>query len=173
MVRVYDIKGKKVSTVALPKVFNTDVRIDLIKRAVVAIQSHRLQPYGPDWLSGKKTSAFSFGPGRGLSRIPRVTGGGPARGRGAIVPYAVGGRRAHPPVPEKVLKKRINKKEKALATASAIASTTSRELVKSRGHVIEGVAEVPLLVTNELEKLKRTKDVKEAFSKLGLDGELS
>lgn len=173
MVGVYDIKGKKVSTINLPPVFNTDIRTDLIKKAVVAIQSHRLQPYGPDWLSGKRTSAFSFGPGHSLSRIPRVTGGGPARGRGAIVPQAVGGRRAHPPVPEKVLKKRINKKEKTLATASAIASTAERGLVESRGHIVEGVPELPLIVTDELEELKRTKDVKEAFSKLGLDGELS
>jgi large subunit ribosomal protein L4e len=173
MTGVYDLKGKKIKTVELPNVFSTDVRRDLIKRAVVALQSHRLQAYGPNWFSGKDTSAFSFGPGRGLSRIPRVRGGGPASGRGAIVPQAVGGRRAHPPVPERDLKKKINKKERTLATASAIASTADKELVESRGHAIKDVPELPLVVVDVLEGLKKTKDVKDAFSNLGLGGDLT
>jgi large subunit ribosomal protein L4e len=173
MVGVYDLEGKRVSKIELPRVFKSGVRKDLIKRAVVALQSHSLQSYGPNWFSGKDTSAFSFGPGRGLSRIPRVTGGGPVRGRGAIVPQAVGGRRAHPPVPERNLSKKINRKERNLAIASAIAASTDKELVESRGHVLEGVSELPILVVDELEGLKKTKEVREAFFKLGLDGDLN
>jgi large subunit ribosomal protein L4e len=173
VVGVYDLEGKKVSKIELPEVFNASVRKDLIKRAVVALQTHRLQPYGPNWFSGKDTSAFSFGPGRGLSRIPRVTGGGPVRGRGAIVPHAVGGRRAHPPLPERNLRKKINRKERNLAIASAIAASADRELVESRGHVLEGVSELPILVVDEIEGLKKTGEVREVLSKLGLDGDLN
>jgi large subunit ribosomal protein L4e len=173
MVGVYDLKGKKVSAIELPKVFDTEVRGDLIKRAVISLQSHRLQAYGPNWFSGKDTSAFSFGTGRGLSKIPRVTGGGPARGRGSIVPQAVGGRRAHPPVTERVLSKKINKKERILATASAIAATASKELVESRGHRIGEVPELALVVEDGLEELKKSKEVVETLSLLGLNEDLS
>lgn len=172
MAGVYDLEGKKVSTIELPNVFSADVRPDLIKRAVVAIQSHRLQPYGPNWLSGKNTSAFSMGPGHGISRVSRVKGGGPAGGRGAVVPQAVGGRRAHPPVPERNLQKKINKRERVLATASAIASTAKKELVMARGHVVKDVSELPIVVSDEIEGLKKTKEVIEVFSKLGLNGDM-
>jgi len=172
MVGVYDIEGKKVSTVELPKVFSTEVRRDLIKRAVIALQSHRLQAYGPSWFAGKDTSAFSYGPGRGLARIPRVTGGGPVRGRGSIVPQAVGGRRAHPPVPERVLRKKINRKERLAATASAIAATAQRPFVEQRGHRIEDVKELPVVVSDELEGLERTAEVEEALKSLGLAKDL-
>ncbi|RMF90573.1 MAG: 50S ribosomal protein L4 [Methanobacteriota archaeon] len=173
MAAVYDVTGKKVSTVELPSVFDTAVRPDLIRRAVVAIQSHRLQPYGPDWLSGKRTSASSYGPGRGLSRIKRVRGGGPASGKGAIAPHVVGGRRAHPPLPERNLKKRINRKERVLATASAIAATADRELVKARGHAIGDDMELPLIVEEAFEGLEKTREVRDVLVKLGLEDDLS
>jgi len=172
MVGVYGLDGEKVSDAALPSVFETEVRRDLIKRAVISLQSHRLQAYGPSWLSGKDTSAFSFGPGSGQARLPRITGGGPARGRGAIVPYAVGGRRAHPPVPERVLSKKFNKKERALATASAVAATADKEIVQSRGHRIDGVAEFPVVVVDAFEGLSKTKDVSLALAKIGLSSDL-
>ncbi len=172
MVSVLDIKGNKISEMKLPSVFQTRVRRDLIKRAVVALQSHRLQPYGPNWLSGKNTSAISFGPGHALARIPRVSSGS-LRGRGSIVPYAVGGRRAHPPVPERVLSKKINSKEKTLATASAIAATADVDLVKSRGHFVKEKIELPLIVADDLEKLKTAKEVTETLVNLGLEGDIS
>lgn len=173
MADVYDLTGAKSSTIKLPRVFDTDIRADLIKRAVVSMQSHRLQPFGPDWLAGKDTSAFSYGPGRGLARLPRIRGGGPQSGRGAIVPYAVGGRRAHPPVPERNLSKKINKKESNLATASAIACTAIKELVEARGHIIDTAVNLPIVMTDDLEKIDKTKEVKAALFSLGLESELS
>ncbi|GBE56217.1 MAG TPA: 50S ribosomal protein L4 [Euryarchaeota archaeon] len=172
MVGVYGLDGEKVSDAALPSVFETGVRRDLIKRAVISLQTHRLQAYGPSWMAGKDTSAFSYGPGRGLARLPRVTGGGPARGRGAIVPYAVGGRRAHPPVPERVLSKKLNKKERLLATASAVAATADKEIVESRGHRVDGVSEFPVVVVDGFESLNKTKDVSLALAKLGCSSDL-
>ncbi len=172
MAKVYDLNGEKKKTVALPRVFNFEVRPDIIKRAVVAIQSSRLQPYGPNWLSGKETSAFSFGPGRGLSRIPRVVGGGPTRGRGSIVPQAVGGRRSHPPTPTRKSKKKINQKEKSFATASAISASADKKLVSDRGHKLGSLDELPLIVVDDLEKLAKARDVKDLFLKMGLNEEL-
>ena len=91
---VYDLEGKVVGEVELPRVFLTPVRHDLIRRAVLAIETSRLQPKGTDPLAGKRTSAESWGVGHGVARVPRIKGGS----RAARVPQAVGGRRAHPPV---------------------------------------------------------------------------
>ncbi|MEM3760404.1 MAG: 50S ribosomal protein L4, partial [Candidatus Bathyarchaeia archaeon] len=64
--------------------------------------------------------------------------------------------------------KRIPKKEKRLALLSAIAATARREVVASRNHAIEDVPQIPLIVTDNLEELKRTKDVEEALVQLGV-----
>lgn len=172
-VSVYSLNGKKTGTVELPKVFEEVIRPDLIKKAVLSSQSARYQPQGRDPFAGKRTSAESWGPGRGVSRDPRVKGSGySAGGRGAFVPQAVGGRLAHPPRVEKRIIKKINAKERKKATASAIAATGIKELVEKRGHVIDKVPEIPLVVSDELESLKTTKEVKDTFSKLGLSEDL-
>lgn len=166
---VYSLEGKKAAEVSLPEVFEEEVRHDLIKRAVVAAQSHRYQPHGVDVMAGKRTSAFSYGPGHGLSRSPRVKGHGyPAAGRVAFVPIAVGGREAFPPLVEKKIREKINLKERKKAVASAIAATAKKELVEARGHAIEKVPEIPLVVSNDLETLKTSKEVREALEKLGV-----
>ena len=115
----------------VPRVFTTEYRPDLIKRSVLSTISSRSQPYGPNPLSGKMTSAESLGKNRGIARLPRMKSG---PRRGAFVPQTVGGRRAHPPVPEKTIREKINKKEKRLALMSAIAATANVEKVRNRGH---------------------------------------
>lgn len=172
-VSVYSLNGKKTGTVELPKVFEEVIRPDLIKKAVLSSQSARYQPQGRDPFAGKRTSAESWGPGRGVSRVSRVKGSGySAGGRGAFVPQAVGGRLAHPPRAEKRIIKKINAKERKKATESAIAATGIKELVEKRGHVIDKVPEIPLVVSDDLESLKTTKEVKDTFSKLGLSEDL-
>jgi len=168
-VKVFDLNGKPVGKIKLPPIFATPIRPDVIKRAVLAIQSTRFQPQGRDPMAGKRTSAESRGVGLGIARIPRIKG---PVGRGAFAPGTVGGRLAHPPTPEKKIVKRIPKKEKRLALFSAIAATASKEMVVSRGHAIEGIPQIPLVVTDELESLKKTKDVEEALIKLGVLADL-
>jgi large subunit ribosomal protein L4e len=163
--KIFNLEGKAVGKITLPPVFATPLRPDVIKRAVLAIQSSRIQPQGRNPMAGKRTTAESRGVGLGIARIPRVKG--PA-GRGAFAPGTVGGRAAHPPTPNKKIVKRIPKKEKRLALLSAIAATASKEVVASRGHSIEDVPEIPLIVTKDLEELKKTKEVEEALIHLGV-----
>jgi large subunit ribosomal protein L4e len=166
-VKVYSVTGKAKGSLKLPDFFREEVREDLIKRAVVAAQSARYQPQGVDWYAGKRTSAYSLGPGRGVSRVPRIKGHHhPTSGRGAIVPQAVGGRAAHPPTVEKKIKKRINHKEKLKALRSAIAATARKDLVLRRGHRMEKILSIPLVVEDKLESLKTTSDSKKALEKL-------
>lgn len=163
-VSIFNLEGKKVGRVKLPSIFNYSLRPDVIKKAVVAIQTHRIQPQGRDVMAGKRTTAESIGVGHGIARIPRVR----ESRRAALAPGTVGGRRTHPPVAEKKIKKKIPKKEKRLALFSAIAATGSKEIVAERGHIIDEVPDLPLVVTDDLQGLKRTQEVKDVFASLGV-----
>lgn len=163
--KVFNLEGKSVGKTEIPSVFATPLRPDVIKKAVLALQSRRFQPQGRDPLAGKRTTAESRGVGLGIARIPRTKG--PA-GRGAFAPGTVGGRVAHPPKVEKRIVKQIPKKERRLALYSAIAATASKEVVTSRGHSIEDIPDVPLVVSDDLEKLKKNKEVEETLIHLGV-----
>jgi len=168
-VNVFSLNGKPRKKIELPKIFQEEIREDLIRRAVVAAQSNRFQPQGRDKLAGKRTSAESWGVGRGVARLPRVKGSRyHAAGRGAFVPMAVGGRIAFPPTPEKKIAKKINLKEKRKAIISAISATAIKELVEARGHRVENVPQIPLIIEDKFQGLSSTKDVLDVFSKLGL-----
>lgn len=168
-VQVYNLEGKAVRRVRLPIVFRTPLRPDVVKKVVVAVQSHRLQPQGRDPLAGKRTTAESRGVGLHLARIPRVKGQGfAAAGSGAFAPMSVGGRRTHPPRAEKVISKRINRKERRLAIRSAIAATAIKDVVMARGHAVDRVKNFPLVVTDSFQELKEAEAVREVFTKLGV-----
>ena len=142
--------------------FEEEYRPDLIKRAVIALQSTRFQPHGTDPFAGIRSSAVGWGSGRGASHVPRIKNGA----RAAKVPQAKGGREAHPPVVEKVLIKEINRKEKQKALSSAVAATVQPDLVKSRGHIFDG--EVPFVMEDRFGELTRTTEVIAALSAAGL-----
>jgi large subunit ribosomal protein L4e len=163
-VPVLSIKNEKISEVDLPSVFETPVRHDVIKRAVVSLQTTRFQPQGRDPMAGKRTTAESRGTGHGIARVPRLK----ESSRAAFGVSTVGGHQAFPPTSEKVIVKRINKKEKRLAIRSSIAATAVKELVEKRGHKVSGLENLPLVVEDEMESLEKTKDVKEFFDAFSL-----
>ncbi|HVP24578.1 MAG TPA: 50S ribosomal protein L4 [Methanomicrobiales archaeon] len=162
MAELRDLKGEVKKKIRLPKVFDEDFRPDLIKKAVLAIQSTRFQPHGSHPYAGIRTSAHSWGSGRGVAHVPRLKNGS----RAARVPQARGGREAHPPKVEKVLIEKVNKKEKRKALLSAIAATTDEDLVKARGHRYE--AKLPVVIEDAFEKLERTSDVIAALQAAGV-----
>lgn len=167
--KVLSLERQPIAEIELPRVFETEYRPDLIRRAVLVAQSARIQPWGPDEMAGKRTSAETWGKGFGVARVRRVKGTRhPTAGRGAFAPHTVGGRKAHPPRPEKKLVEFINKKERRLAIRSAIAATKEKELVRRRGHRWEGEMEFPVIVSDEIENLTKTAQVKEVFKKLGI-----
>ncbi|HTY51576.1 MAG TPA: 50S ribosomal protein L4, partial [Methanomicrobiales archaeon] len=65
MAELRDLKGEVKKKIRLPKAFDEDFRPDLIKKAVLAIQSTRYQPHGSYPYAGIRTSAHSWGSGRG------------------------------------------------------------------------------------------------------------
>ncbi len=170
-VDVYDINGKAVGKVELPEVFTTEIREDLIKRAVLSEESKEYQPKGNYRWAGLETSADyrgrkeSFGSlkNRGQAMLPREFYGKGVWGRVRRIPSSVGGRRAHPPKPWKKLAELINKKEWLKALRSAIAATADKILVKRR-HKIK--IESPIVLEDKFENLNKTKEVKDLLDKL-------
>ncbi|AEH23847.1 50S ribosomal protein L4 [Pyrococcus yayanosii] len=164
-VKVFDLNGEPVEEIELPKVFETPFRPDLIRRAVIASWTHRIQPQGRDPMAGKRRVTENIGKGHGMARVERLKT--PPR-YAAFVPFARGGRRTHPPKVEKIIWENINKKERRLAIMSAIAATANYDLVKARGHIIDNVPQIPLVVVDELEKVSKTRETREIFKKLGI-----
>jgi len=159
---VIDLSGNASGQIELPPVFEEEYRPDLIKRAVLSAQANRLQPYGPHFYAGMNTSAQSWGPGHGVSRVPRLKNGRKAAG----IPMAVGGRRSHAPQPDADKTEKINIKERRKAIRSAIAATTCTELVLARGHKFS--RELPVVAQTEIETLNKTSDVKKFLIAAGL-----
>ncbi len=163
-VNVYGINGEITGEVTLPLLFEDPYRPDIIKKAVTIMHHNARQPYGADLTAGKKRAVASWRPGRGVSRIPRLTQGR----RGAFAPGTVGGRRAHPPKVEKNYHRSINKKEMILARNSALAALTNKELVIERGHKFNEKLSLPIIVEKKIENIQKTKEIIKFLDTLGL-----
>ncbi|MFH0861655.1 MAG: 50S ribosomal protein L4 [Candidatus Altiarchaeota archaeon] len=179
MVNVYSLDGKVKGKVELPKAFSTPYRPDLIQRTVIAEQAAMRQPYSTDPEAGLRTSGDYFGSrqnrfrqtiNKGNSRLPRLKTGGGGLGRVIRLPQTKGGRRAHPPK-GKDYSRKINRKEWKLALFSAIAATASKELVEARSHIFKG-AELPIVVEDKFQGLKKTSEVVKALKAIGLGDEM-
>jgi len=168
-VNVYDADGKSVGEMSLPPFFETPIRTDLVRRAVIALQSHEFQPKGRDPMAGKRTTAESIGVGHAMARVPRVKGDRYAKAnQAAFAPMTVKGRLAFPPTPNKRVAKKINRKELRLAMLSAVAATSSRDLIRARGHRIAEDSEFPLIVSDDIERVAKSSEAEEILKKLRL-----
>jgi large subunit ribosomal protein L4e len=174
MASVLDMKGEASKEVAVPAVFSTPLRRDIVRRAFWIIRSHGIQPYGRDPNAGERTSAEAGNPptGRGISRIPRVKGErSPRAGQAAGVASVVGGRLPHPPRSEKSIYRKINKKEKKLALETAIAFTGNEAAVAWHGHRV-GALKFPLVVSDDIETISKTSQLESFFQSVGLSEEM-
>ncbi|SMD30469.1 50S ribosomal protein L4 [Picrophilus oshimae] len=163
---IYDLNGEIKGEMELPKIFEIRPREDILREAFRAITLSYRQPYGASPDAGMRRVGQNLGPNHGISRIPRLAGGS----RAVLLGSVVGGKSAHAPRSDKVLYKKINKRERKLARFTAIALTASREHIIKRGHRIDEDSNLtfPVIVTNDLEKIKKTRDAVEFFKKLGL-----
>jgi len=172
-VNVYKLDGSVDGSIELPEVFFTPYRPDLIHKAFVHIQSELYQPQGRDPLAGMRISAESRGTGLGIARISRIKGEGTRRaGQAGGVAGVVKGRLTHPPRAEKVIVKRLNKKEKRLALYSAIAATIDKSIVKARGHRLDDSIELPIVVDDSIESIGKAKDLLNLLNALKLSSDL-
>ena len=159
---VLTLDGKKSTPIDLPIVFNTKVNHDLIHKAYINLESHGFQKHATHPTAGQDVVADSNDPptGRGVARISKIKGGGGGRaGQPGEVDSPRGGRQAHPPKANKVIYKKLNKKENKLELCSALAATTSKELVEQRGHKVEGINSFPIVISDDIEKVSKTPEL--------------
>lgn len=167
--------GTRDGEIELPLVFLTPYRKDLIHKAYTNLNSHKFQPQGRHPTAGMDVVADSNDPptGQGVSRVARAQGGGGGRqGQGAEVASTRGGRQAHPPIVEKVIYKKLNKKENKLALCSAIAATASKELIESRGHKVEGIESFPIVVSDDIESVSKASEIIKILDSLKLSQDI-
>ncbi len=181
-VQVQKTNGEKSSEIELPFQFSEPVREDLIKRAALAIRAGMRQLYGTDPEAGtrqgrptsKRRHRYTTTYGMGWSRIRRkamMHRGTQFQWVGAFVANAVKGRAAFPPTSTRIFAQKVNKNENRKAIRSAIAATSVLDLV-SRKHAVNGIKMLPIIVENDFENLKKSKEVLNAFEKLGLAKEI-
>ena len=161
---VYDLEGKVAGQADLPAAFKIEFRPDVIRRAVTSIEANARQSFAPGATSGMRHSVQTWGKGRGVSRVQRLMDSSHA----AQSPNNVGGRRAHPPKVEKDLGKKLNKKEQLLGKLSALGATSSAEIVKARGHRFNEKLTVPVVVKDDFESIKTTKEAVKVLSSIGV-----
>lgn len=161
---VYDLEGKVAGEADLPVAFKAQYRPDLIRRAVTAMEANARQPYAPKPTAGDRHSVETWGKGRGVARVQRLKGSSQA----AQSPNNVGGRRAHPPKVEKDMGKKINRKELHLARMAALHATSVPDIVRQRGHKFNEELTLPVIVKDEFELIKSTKEAIETLTSIGL-----
>ena len=179
---VLSLEGKKLREIGLPRVFESEVDLGLIKRAVIAVQTGRIQPKGPSTRAGRDMTAQYIGSRQKPAmyrtinvehaRLPRLRNRRYLlQGRVAGVPHAVGGPRVHRLNKDRVIVERINDKERRKAVAAAIAATADVALVRARGHRFEA-KRLPLVVEARFEELVKAREVAAVLTALNVYGDV-
>merc|ERR1719416_339099 len=157
--------------VAMPDAFTAPIRPDIVGFVHTNMRKNARQAYAVSEGAGHQHSAESWGTGRAVSRIPRVSGGGTHRaGQGAFGNMCRSGRMFAPNRIWRKWHRKINLKQRRYAVASAIAASSSAPLVMARGHRIESIGEIPLVV--DFTEVKKTSDAVKMLKDLGLGEEL-
>merc|ERR1712186_240478 len=160
LITVYSEKSEATDKpLCLPAVFKAPIRPDIVSFIHHEVAKNHRQAYAVNRDAGHQTSAESWGTGRAVARIPRVRGGGTHRsGQGAFGNMCRGG---HMFAPTKVYRRwhrRVNVNQKRYAMTSAIAATGVPALVMAKGHRIEEIPEVPLVVSDKVQSYTKTKE---------------
>ncbi len=138
-----------------PAVFSAPIRNDVVQFIHSQIAMNSRQARGIKFLAGMMKSAHPWGTGRALARVPRVSGSGTHRsGQGAYGNMCRDGRMFAPLRVWRKWHRKTNLKQRRHALASALAASSVAPLVMARGHEIENVPEIPLVVKdfNNIEK---------------------
>ncbi|XP_068938911.1 large ribosomal subunit protein uL4-like isoform X2 [Petaurus breviceps papuanus] len=127
-----------------------DIRSDIVNFVHTNLRKNNRQPYAVSELAGHQTSAESWGTGRAVARIPRAK-------EGSMFAHTKTWRHWH---------RRVNTTPKRYAICSALAASALPAQVMSKGHRIEEVPELPLVVEDKIEGSKKTKEAVLLLKKL-------
>jgi len=158
----------KAAQLNMPAVFLAPIRPDIVQFVHTNMRKNARQAYGVFDLAGQQHSAESWGTGRAVSRVPRVKGGGTSgAGQATFGNMCRGARMYNPTRTWRKWHRKINTNQKRYAVASALAATALPSLVMARGHSVSEVAEIPLVVGEDVEKIQRTKQAIDALKSVG------
>ncbi len=178
-INILNVEGKSTKEIELPKAFSRKIRTDVISRVLESKRS--MQPYGPNVLAGKqhvvnkivhRRKVWRSGYGRGMARLPRkimLHRGSQFNWEAAEVPFARGGRRAHPPKPHaQINTNKINKKELKLAFESALSATANINHIQKKYRKLKASSlknKLPIVVDSKITSLK-TKEFLKSLEKI-------
>jgi len=163
--------GSVTGSVNMPAVFTAPIRDDLVQFCHSNMSKNRRQGRAVYWHAGHEHSAESWGTGRAVARIPRISGSGTHRsGQGAFGNMCRKGRMFAPLKLWRKWHRKVNTNQKRNAVASALAAAACGPLVMARGHNISDVPELPLVMDSF--SSDKTSALLKALSKLGVDGDL-
>ncbi len=168
LVTVQGGEGEYAASATLPAVFLAPIRPDIVQSVHTSLAKNKRQPYAVSTKAGHQTSAESWGTGRAVSRIPRVPGGGTHRaGQGAFGNMCRGGRMFAPTKIWRRWHRKVNLNQKRYAIASALAASAIPSLVLARGHRIEKVPEIPLVLEDSVEAIEKTSAAVKLLKRIG------
>jgi len=145
----HDAASEIANSVPMPGVFSVPIRNDLVHFVHSNLAKNRRQGHAVFYLAGAEHSAESWGTGRAVARIPRISGSG--SGRAGQATFGNMCRKARMYAPLKIWRKwhaRANITQRRHAVASALAASACAPLVMARGHRVEAVPELPLVIDN-------------------------
>jgi len=172
-VDVYKLDGSKDSQVPTPAVLTAPIRPDLVNFVFTNMNKNHRQAYAVDPKAGMRHSAESWGTGRAVARIPRVGGGGTQRsGQGAFGNMCRKGRMFAPTKVWRRWHRKVNINQKRFAISSALAASAIPALVMARGHKIDAIPEVPLVLSDDFGTISKTSAAVKTLGALGVDAEL-
>ena len=160
-----------VGQIPMPAVFTAPIRDDIVQFVHSNIAKNRIQAHGVWYKAGMEHSAESWGTGRAVARIPRIGGSGTHRsGQGAFGNMCRKGRMFAPLKIWRRWHRKTNVNQNRHAVASALAAAAVAPLVQARGHRIDDVPELPLVVDNL--NVESTKGLLSALQNAGATADL-
>jgi len=169
LVSVFNADGSAAKAqTTLPAVFLAPIRPDIVQYVHTNMNKNKRQAYAVQEKAGHQHSAESWGTGRAVSRIPRVSGGGTNRsGQGAFANMCRKGRMFAPTKIWRKWHRKINVNQRRYAVVSALAASALPALVMARGHRVSEVPQVPLVLANEIESVSKTSAAAKALAAVG------
>lgn len=157
-----------VKELRLPQVFLAPIRNDIVQFVHDQLANNTRQAHGVNMKAGMKHSAESWGTGRAVARVPRVSGSGTNRtGQGAFANSCRKGRMSFPLQTWRRWHRKVNLRQRRNALASAIAATAVPSLILARGHRILKVPQFPLVLDDKAGQISKTKEAVALLKRFG------
>merc|ERR1712086_177539 len=156
----------------MPGVFSAPIRNDLVHFVHSNLAHNRRQGHAVFYKAGAEHSAESWGTGRAVARIPRISGSGTSRSGQATFGNMC--RKARMFAPLKIWRnwhRRCNLTQRRHAVAAALAASAVAPLVMARGHAVQNVPELPLVINSI--NASNAKSLLSSLSNFGLGDDLA